>query len=149
MLRADQNGDGSVDLEEFLDLVHSMRTGNPHEGPISPQVGGRGLRRSAGVNLKAVATSQFFPGTVGRACSFCDIYLDPLRQRRSFVRVGLCFFFRRVCRFIFRGKCPLNSYTPLRTVPPSSPRPLIKIYSFKRVLAGSTAIAGPIAESSS
>lgn len=38
MEKADADCDGQVDLEEFLELVRSMRTGNPHEGPLAPQV---------------------------------------------------------------------------------------------------------------
>lgn len=38
MEMADDDGDGKVDQDEFLRLVRSMRTGNPHGGPIAPKV---------------------------------------------------------------------------------------------------------------
>lgn len=36
--KADKDGDALVDLEEFLDFVRMMRTGDPHQGPLKPKV---------------------------------------------------------------------------------------------------------------
>lgn len=49
---ADEDGDGMVDQDEFLELIRVMRTGNPHEGPIAPKVvpvgdGGGGCQASS------------------------------------------------------------------------------------------------------
>lgn len=38
MAKADVDGDGEVDVKEFLELVRSIRVGNPHEGPVEPTV---------------------------------------------------------------------------------------------------------------
>ena len=38
MEEADLDGDGTLDLEEFLALVRKMQHGSPHEGPLAPKV---------------------------------------------------------------------------------------------------------------
>lgn len=39
MKKADKDGNALIDLEEFLHFVRIMRTGDPHQGPITSQVG--------------------------------------------------------------------------------------------------------------
>lgn len=34
----DVDGDGQLDLDEFMELVRSMRAGDVHEGPLEPTV---------------------------------------------------------------------------------------------------------------
>lgn len=36
--QVDLDGDGQLDLEEFMELVRSMRAGGVHEGPLEPKV---------------------------------------------------------------------------------------------------------------
>lgn len=42
MEKADEDKSKTIDLQEFLQFVRIMRTGNPHEGPITPKVGNEG-----------------------------------------------------------------------------------------------------------
>lgn len=36
--QVDVDGDNQLDLEEFMELVRSMRAGDVHEGPLEPTV---------------------------------------------------------------------------------------------------------------
>lgn len=46
--QADRDGDGEVDVKEFLELMQKLRIGNPHEGPVALQASSYDVKQGVG-----------------------------------------------------------------------------------------------------